>query len=214
MRKLCNASCIALLTLLTLSCRGKQGPEGPQGPPGQNLVRPQQGFIEGVARGRDQNGTPFNIPFRYTYYAGNPGEVLRRGADTLDIQFDREDSLGIGRLSFSLILKRSTSQASVSQLSGVIANINASPIPTFSVQAIPQVSIAQYPGTTQTVTGVQISGDTLLIGDFTFIRPQYTPPNFPIPGLDLSALANAHPDTVTGRFSVRLLPIIRYGRAG
>lgn len=208
-RLLLIAGLIALLT----DCRGKQGPEGPQGPQGpagQDLVRPQQGFIEGVARGKDNNGNAFNIPFRYTYYTANPGTATRRGADTLDIEFSREDSLGIGNLTISFRYQRSNGQTSNVDISGVAANISASPIPTHEIQTQPSINVPGYSslGTSQVVTNVQISGDTVVSGDFRFIRPQISQPPVPIPGVS----ANSHPDTVTGRFSIRLVPVISYGR--
>lgn len=193
-----------LLALLA-GCRGKQGPEGPQGPQGpagQDLVRPQQGFIEGVARGRDNSGAAFNIPFRYTYYTGAPGTATRRGADTLDIAFQREDSLGIGNLSISFTYRRSNGQTSGVDISGVAADISATPIPTHAFQPIPPVSALGYPGTSQTITNVQLSGDTVVSGEFRFIRPTTS-----LPGI-----TNTHADTVSGRFSVRLSPVVSYGR--
>lgn len=204
-----------VISFVIVSCRGKQGPVGPQGPPGpagQNYVRPQDGFIEGVATGKDQSGTPFRIPFRYTYYAGSPGQALRRGADTLSIEFSREDSLGIGSLYFSFTLRRSTLQASGINMTGTAADISTSPVPTFRIQVFPSVGLAAYPGTSQTLSNIQLRGDTLIKGEFRFIRPSYNPPPISIPGIDFSAIANAHPDTVTGRFEVRLVPIISYGR--
>ena len=66
MRVLVNHLVVALLIgWAAWSCRGK---EGPQGPAGQDLTRPQNGYIEGRARGKDNGGNAFNIPFRYTYY--------------------------------------------------------------------------------------------------------------------------------------------------
>ncbi|MCX7763991.1 MAG: hypothetical protein N2253_03735 [Bacteroidia bacterium] len=215
MHRVLRSASIAGVLIAFISCRGKQGPEGPQGPPGpagQNYVRPQNGFIEGVAIGKDQSGTPFRIPFRYTYYAGSPGQALRRGADTLNIEFSREDSLGIGNLSFSFTLRRSTLQASSINMTGTAADISTSPVPTFRIQVVPPLPPASYPGTSQTISNIQLRGDTLITGEFRFIRPSYTPPPIPVPGIDFSAIANAHPDTVTGRFEVRLVPIISYGR--
>ncbi|MCS7297716.1 MAG: hypothetical protein RMK19_00330 [Bacteroidia bacterium] len=188
-----------------LSCRGKQGPEGPQGPPGRDLVRPQQGFIEGVARGKDESGNAFSIPFRYTYYFGAPGEAQRVDANTLSIAFYREDSLGVGNLSISFTYNRNNRQASDVTLSGLAANATVSPIPVYTIQLRPEVG--GFAGTSQSVTNLELSGDTLISGEFSFINPQFNPP-LPVPGFS----PNTYPDTVRGRFSVRLIPIISYGR--
>lgn len=200
-RLLLIAGLIALLT----DCRGKQGPEGPQGPQGpagQDLVRPQQGFIEGVARGKDNNGNAFEIPFRYTYYTANPGTATRRGADTLVIQFSREDSLGIGNLTISFRYRRSNGQISNITLSGTAADITVVPIPTYNVQQIPADPLGLYSGTSETISNVQVVGDTLVSGEFRYIRP----------ATNLPAITNTHADTVSGRFSVRIMPTISYGR--
>lgn len=213
-----HKACLALIAfILTLvGCRGKRGPEGP---PGRDLTRPQDGFIEGTARGKDNAGNAFHIPFRYTYHFGNPGTAVRVNANTLRIEFGRWDELGIGYMNISFTYNRTTREASDIQISGIAADISQKPIPAHSfgtVSAVPPTPSPGtiYPGTTQRLTNIQLEGDTVLTADFEFIRPQFTSPPIPIPGLDLSAFENTHPDTVRGRLSVRLLPVVSYGRQG
>lgn len=200
--------------LLLITCKRKEGPQGPAGPPGKDLVRPQQGFIEGNARGKDNSGNPFDFSFRYTYHYGPPGTAEYVGNDLLRISFSREDEKGIGNISMSFRYNRSNGQISELNLSGIAADANSSPVKTYTIQIIPRIQPAGYPGTSQSITNVQISGDTLITGDFRYIRPAYNPPGISIPGVDLSALENPHPDTVYGRFSIKLIPIVSYGRQG
>ncbi|MCS6895425.1 MAG: hypothetical protein NZZ60_04670 [Bacteroidia bacterium] len=216
MRRLTVKVFVGLAVSLTM-CKRKEGPPGPPGPPGpagRDLTRPQEGFIEGTARGKDNSGNPFNISFRYTYYYGPSGIALLSGANELQISFAREDEKGIGNIGISFTYSRSNGQINDLQLSGVAADISTSPVRIYNVQQIPSINLANYPGTSQNLSNIQISGDTLITGNFTYIRPAYTPPNINIPGIDLSSLANPHPDTVSGRFSIRLTPIVSYGRQG
>jgi hypothetical protein len=189
------------------SCRGKEGPQGPAGPqgpqgnPGQDLTRPQDGFIEGTARGKDNAGNNFNIPFRYTYYFGL-GTYRTASANTLEIIFDRFDSLGVGSLSFSFQWNQSNNNVSSLSIDGVAANIAQSPAPTYNVETLPSIGTF-FAGTTQTISNLSLSGDTLQ-GRFQYIRPTYNN----VPGIG----TNTHPDTVSGTFKVRLIRTQRFNR--
>ncbi len=186
------------------SCRGKEGPQGPvgpQGPAGQDLTRPQNGYIEGRARGKDNGGTSFNIPFRYTYYS-SLGTYRVVGPDSFSISFERLDSLGIGSLSFSFSWGRNSNGIANLNISGTAADPSQTPVPTYDVTTIPAVPLF-FSGTTQSLSNLSLSGDTLR-GSFQYIRPSYN--NVPAFG------TNTHPDTVAGTFVVKLVPERRYNR--
>jgi len=194
------------VTLLLWSCRGKegpQGPQGPQGPAGQDLTRPRQGFIQGVARGKDNGGNPFNIRFSYSFYSASPGTWQATGQNTRDFDFSREDSLGIGYLSLAFRYDASNQQVSNVTIDGVAADLSRSPVPTYTIQQLPAVPNF-FPGTTQKITNVTINGDSVT-ANFQYIRPSYNN----VPGVG----TNTYPDTVEGSFSVKLLPITSFGRA-
>ncbi len=193
------------VVLLVWSCRGKegpQGPQGPQGPPGQDLVRPRQGFIQGVARGKDNGGNSFNIRFSYSFYPISPGTWQASGQNVRTFDFTREDSLGIGYLSLNFRYDASTQQVSNITIDGVAADISRSPTPTYPIQQLPAVPNF-FPGTTQEITNVTINGDSVT-GSFRYIRPSYNN----VPGIG----TNTHPDTVEGSFSVKLVPVTSFGR--
>lgn len=197
---------IVLAALLAWSCRGKegpQGPQGPQGPAGQDLVRPRQGFIQGVARGKDNGGNPFNISFSYSFYTASPGTWQATGQSTRDLDFTREDSLGVGYLSLSFRYDASNQQVSNLTIDGVAADISRYPVPTYTIQQLPPIPNF-FPGTTQQISNLTISGDSVK-GSFRYIRPSYNN----IPGIG----TNTHADTVDGTFSVKLLQTVSFGRA-
>nr|BAL55280.1 hypothetical protein HGMM_F25B04C23 [uncultured Bacteroidetes bacterium] len=205
--RLLSILAVGMAFSLVVSCRGKegpQGPQGPQGPAGKDLVRPQQGYIQGVARGKDNGGNPFTISFRYSFYLSSPGTWQNIDATTREFSFQREDSLGIGYLNLSFRYNTSNNQASNVTVDGVAADLSQSPIPTYTIQQLPSVP-GFFSGTTQTVSNVQFSGDSLT-GRLTYIRPSYNN----VPGIG----TNTHPDTVEATFAVRLQPIISYGRIG
>lgn len=204
MRILIAFAGLAALSLVDISCRGKegpQGPQGPQGPAGKDLIRPQQGYIEGTARGKDNGGNAFTIPFRYTYYY-SLGTYRATGTNTWQIDFSRADSLAIGELSFSFQWDQSNNTVSNLSISGTAANISQSPTPTYNVQILPSIP-SVFPGTSQSLSDIALSGDTLK-GRFQYIRPTYNN----VPGLG----TNTHPDTVEGTFSVRLVRTQSYNR--
>lgn len=190
------------------SCRGKegpQGPQGPQGPAGQDLTRPQNGYIEGRARGKDNSGNSFNIPFRYTYYF-SLGTYRVVGPDSFQIEFARAESLGIGRLSFSFSWGRNTNRVADATIGGTIADPSQNPVPTYEVRTLP--AVLGFPGTTQSLSNLSLSGDTLR-GNFQYIHPSHNRIN--IPGV-IDIEANNHPDTVEGSFLVKLVRERRYNR--
>lgn len=195
----------SLLVGALLSCRGKegpQGPQGPQGPAGQDLVRPRQGVIQGTARGRDNDGNAFNIPFSYSFYLGSPGTWRNVDANTREYSFRREDSLGIGFVELTFRHNASNNQISNLTIDGIAANSSDRPVPTYPITQLPSVPNF-FPGTTQTISNIAFSGDSLS-GRFTYIRPAYNN----VPGVG----TNTHADTVEGSFSVRLVPIRTYNR--
>jgi hypothetical protein len=205
MRVLANHLVVALLIgWAAWSCRGKegpQGPQGPQGPAGQDLTRPQNGYIEGRARGKDNSGNAFNIPFRYTYYF-SLGTYRLIGPDSLQIEFERGDSAGIGSLSLSFRWGRRSNTVGGVNISGTAADISQSPVPTYDVATLPAVP-SFFPGTTQSVRNLSLSGDTLRV-EFEYIRPSYNN----VPGIG----TNTYPDTVSGTFLVKLVQVRSYNR--
>lgn len=188
------------------SCRGKegpQGPQGPQGPAGQDLTRPQNGYIEGRARGRDNGGNAFNIPFRYTYYF-SLGTYRFIGPDSLRIEFERGDSTGIGSLSLSFNWGRRSNTVTNVTIEGTAADISQSPVPTYGVNVLAAIPPpVNFQGTSQSVSNLSLSGDTLR-GSFQYVRPSYN--NVPLIG------TNTHPDTVSGTFLVKLVQVRSYNR--
>ncbi len=184
---------ILLSSWMMWSCRGK---EGPQGPPGQDLTRPQNGYIEGRARGKDNGGNPFDIPFRYTYYF-SLGTYRFIGPDSLQIEFERGDSTGIGSLSLSFNWGRRSNTVTNVTIEGTAADISQSPVPTYRVNVLPTI-------TSQSVSNLSLSGDTLR-GSFRYVRPSYN--NVPLVG------TNTHPDTVSGTFMVKLVQVRTYNRS-
>jgi len=196
---------ILLSSWMMWSCRGKEGPQGPpgpQGPAGQDLTRPQNGYIEGRARGKDNSGNPFDIPFRYTYYF-SLGTYRFIGPDSLRIEFERGDSTGIGSLSLSFNWGRRSNTVSAVTIEGTAADISQSPVPTYTVNTLPAVP-SLFPGTSQSVSNLSLSGDTLR-GSFQYVRPSYNN----IPGIG----TNTHPDTVSGTFMVKLVQVRSYNRS-
>jgi hypothetical protein len=208
---------ITVLTVILLSswmmwsCRGKEGPQGPpgpqgpagpQGPPGQDLTRPQNGYIEGRARGKDNGGNPFDIPFRYTYYF-SLGTYRFIGPDSLRIEFERGDSTGIGSLSLSFNWGRRSNTVTDVTIEGTAADISQSPVPTYTVSTLPALP-PLFPGTSQSVSNLSLSGDTLR-GSFQYVRPSYNN----IPGIG----TNTHPDTVSGTFLIKLVQVRSYNRS-
>ncbi|RMF54076.1 MAG: hypothetical protein D6750_00235 [Bacteroidetes bacterium] len=199
---------VVLVALLVWSCRGKegpQGPQGPQGPAGQDLVRPRQGFIQGVARGKDNGGNPFNIRFSYSFYTTSPGTWQATGQNTREFDFTREDSLGIGYLSLSFRYDASNQQVSNITIDGVAADLSRSPVPTYTIQQLPSVPNVPniFPSTTQQITNVTVNGDSVT-ANFRYIRPSYNN----VPGVG----TNTYPDTVEGSFSVKLVQTTSFGR--
>lgn len=205
MRVLVNHLVVALLIgWAAWSCKGKegpQGPQGPQGPAGQDLTRPQNGYIEGRARGKDNGGNAFNIPFRYTYYF-SLGTYRLIGPDSLQIEFERGDSAGIGSLSLSFRWGRRSNTVGGVNINGTAADISQSPVPTYDVTTLPAVP-SFFSGTTQSVRNLSLSGDTLR-GEFEYIRPSYNN----VPGIG----TNTYPDTVSGTFLVKLVQVRSYNR--
>ncbi len=195
-----------LISLLSLGCKGKEGPQGPpgpqgpQGPAGQDLVLPQQGFIRGEAKGKDNSGSPFDFSFSYSF-AFSPGTWRSINATTKEFEFGRGDSLGIGYLSFSFQHNSTNNTVSNVSIEGQAADISTRPVPTYNVQVIPAVP-GFFPGTTQQITDLTVNGDSIS-GKFLYIRPSYNVPNIG---------TNTHPDTVEGTFGVRLVPTRSYGR--
>ncbi len=203
MRNLLAFAGMLAMSVVATNCRGKEGPQGPQGPSGADLVRPQQGFIEGIARGRDNSGNAFNIPFRYTYYF-SLGTYRSTGTNTWQFDFSRADSLGIGELSFSFQWNQSNNSVSNLTINGTAANITQSPTPTYDVQTLPNIPNV-FPGTSQTVSNLALNNDTLT-GRFEYIRHSYN--NVPSFG------TNTHADTVEGTFSIKLVRTQSYNRLG
>jgi len=201
MRVLANHLVVALLIgWAAWSCKGKEGPQGPQGPAGQDLTRPQNGYIEGRARGKDNGGNAFDIPFRYTYYF-SLGTYRLIGPDSLQIEFERGDSAGIGSLSLSFRWGRRSNTVGGVNINGTAADISQSPVPTYDVTTLPAVP-SFFSGTTQ-VRNLSLSGDTLR-GEFEYIRPSYNN----VPGIG----TNTYPDTVSGTFLVKLVQVRSYNR--
>jgi hypothetical protein len=189
MRSLVRLHAVILLSFWMMwSCRGKEGPQGPPGPPGQGLTRPQNGYIEGRARGKDNDGNPFDIPFRYTYYS-SLGTYRFIEPDNLQIEFERGDSAGIGSLSLSFNWDRISDAVTNVLINGTVAEISQSPVPTYTVNVLPGVPFLNFPGTSQSVSNLSLSRDTLR-GSFQYVRPSYNTVSIPgvgtIPG-------NTHP---------------------
>jgi len=208
MRSLITGLAVILLSSWMMwSCRGKEGPQGPpgpQGPAGQDLTRPQNGYIEGRARGKDNGGNPFDIPFRYTYYF-SLGTYRFIGPDSLRIEFERGDSTGIGSLSLSFNWGRRSNTVTNVSIEGTAADISQSPVPTYTVNVLPAIPPPiNFPGTSQSVSNLSLSGDTLR-GSFQYVRPSYNN----IPGIG----TNTHPDTVSGTFMVKLVQVRSYNRS-
>jgi hypothetical protein len=94
-------------------------------------------------------------------------------------------------------------------IEGTAADISQSPVPTYTVNVLPAVPLLNFPGTSQSVSNLSLSGDTLR-GSFQYVRPSYNTvsiPNFgTIPG-------NTHPDTVSGTFLVKLVQARSYNRS-
>jgi hypothetical protein len=166
------------------------------------LVRPQQGSIQGTARGKDNNGNAFTIPFRYTYYYGTSGTVQAIDTNTREFSFTREDSLGLGNISLTFRYNASNQSVSNVTIDGVAADISQQPAPTYTIQQLPSVPNV-FPGTTQNISNVVYAGDSVT-GRLLYIRPSYNN----VPGIG----TNTHPDTVEATFSIRVLPIRSYGR--
>ncbi|MCS7163138.1 MAG: hypothetical protein NZ958_07440 [Bacteroidia bacterium] len=206
---------LATTSFLSWACRGK---EGPAGPPGRDLSRPQQGFVEGTARGKDEAGNPFDIRFRYTYYPQNSGTWRVVSGSVRELTFTRQDSLGIGSITFTLRYDASNNQVTVTGLSGVAADISQKPVPTHSFQIIPRLDTTIFgfpirvPGTTQEVSDFTFSGDNIQ-GKFRFIRPQYERPSgLPPQAANLLPPNNQHPDTIVGSFSISLTEVRPFNR--
>ncbi len=181
-----------IISLLSLGCKRKEGPQGPPGPAGQDLTRPKRGFIQGVARGRDNDGRDFTIPFYYSFEP-YPGYRTRIDNYTERFSFYREDSLGIGYVSISFKYDRSTRSITDLQIYGEAADIDARDfIPTYT-----------FSGYYMNVTGDEISdlviGEDSISGKFKVVM-QASPPN------------NLYPDIVSGSFGVRLLRTREYNR--
>ncbi len=196
---------ILLFSWMMWSCRGKEGPQGPpgpQGPAGQDLTRPQNGYIEGRARGKDNRCNPFDIPFRYTYYF-SLGTYRFIGPDSLRIEFERGDSTGIGSLSFSFNWGRRSNTVTNVTIEGTAADISQSSVPTYRINilTIPPLNL---PVTSQSVSNLSLSGDTLR-GSFQYVRPRYDS----ISGIG----TNTWPDTVSGTFLVKLVQVRSYDRS-
>ncbi len=208
MRSLVRLHAVILLSFWMMwSCRGKEGPQGPpgpQGPAGQDLTRPQNGYIEGRARGKDNGGNPFDIPFRYTYYF-SLSTYRFIGPDSLRIEFERGDSTGIGSLSLSFNWGRRSNTVTDVSIEGTAADISQSPVPTYTVNVLPAIPPpVNFQGTSQSVSNLSLSGDTLR-GSFRYVRPSYN--NVPLVG------TNTHPDTVSGTFLVKLVQVRSYNRS-
>jgi hypothetical protein len=207
MRSLVRLHAVILLSSWMMwSCRGKEGPQGPpgpQGPAGQDLTRPQNGYIEGRARGKDNGGNPFDIPFRYTYYF-SLGTYRFIGPDSLRIEFKRGDSTGVGSLDLSFNWGRRSNTVTDVSIEGTAADISRSPVPTYGVNVLPAVPLLNFPGTSQSVSNLSLSGDTLR-GSFQYVRPSYNN----IPGIG----TNTHPDTVSGTFLIKLVQVRSYNRS-
>ncbi len=215
MRVLVNHLVVAfLIGWAAWSCRGKEGPQGPsgpqgpQGPAGQDLTRPQNGYIEGRARGKDNGGNPFDIPFRYTYYF-SLGTYSFIGPDSLQITFERGDSTGIGSLSLSFNWWRRSNTVTDESINGTVADISQSPVPTYAVSTLSAFPLLNFPGTSQSVSNLSLSGDTLR-GSFQYVRPSYNTTFIPNVG---TIPANTHPDTVSGTFMVKLVRARSYNRS-
>jgi hypothetical protein len=209
MRSLVRLHAVILLSSWIMwSCRGKEGPQGPPGPPGQGLTRPQNGYIEGRARGKDNDGNPFDISFRYTYYS-SLGTYRFIEPDNLQIEFERGDSAGIGSLSLSFNWDRINDAVTNVLINGTVADISQSPVPTYTVNVLPAVPLFNFPGTSQSVSNLSLSGDNLR-GSFQYVRPSYNTVSIPgvgtIPG-------NTYPDTVSGTFVVKLAHVHSYNRS-
>jgi hypothetical protein len=201
MRSLIRLHAVILLSSwMVWSCRGK---EGPQGPPGRDFTRPQNGYIEGRARGKDNGGNLFDIPFRYTYYF-SLGTYRFIGPDSLRIEFERGDSTGVGSLGLSFNWGRRSNTVTDVSIEGTVADISQSPVPTYTVNVLLGNPLLNFPGTSQSVSNLSLSGDTLR-GSFRYVRPSYN--NIPAIG------TNTHPDTVSGTFMVKLVQVRSYNRS-
>lgn len=195
-----------LLSLWTgWSCRGK---EGPQGPAGQDLTRPQNGYIEGRARGKDNSGNSFNIPFRYTYYYFNPGTYQLIGPDSFQIDFERAESLGIGSLSFSFKWGRN-GVADVA-INGTIADPSQNPVPTYEVVTL-HAADGLFQLTPQSLSNLFLSGDTLR-GSFQYVHLPHNRIDINVGPIKINVEANNHPDTVEGSFLIKLVRGRRHNR--
>ncbi|MCS7189475.1 MAG: hypothetical protein RMJ66_06735 [Bacteroidia bacterium] len=196
---------IASVLVIWISCRGKEGPQGPagpQGPPGRDLVRPQQGRVQGIAFGKDNNGNAFNIPFSYSFLSdGNPGIWRSVDANTKEFSFLRTDSLSIGYIDLTFRYNASNNTVSNVSIEGLAANIAGTPAATYTIQQIPSIP-GIFQGTVQDVSNVSVNGDSVS-GSILYVRPAYNIPNLG---------SNVHPDTVRATFSVRLIPTVSYGR--
>lgn len=184
------------------SCRGKEGPQGPPGPAGQNLTWPQQGYIEGEARGKDNDGTPFVIPFHYVYHYGLPGtwEPNPNDSNVVDISIQRHDGAGAGyfQISFSYDKQNrrvcTTSLCPLPYISATITDVSQRP-------TVPVYYLSYTPTRDSVQIQVQSFSEQGITGRIMYISPA-----------DTLNTNNRYADTVTANFSVELVRLRRYQR--
>ena len=96
-------------------------------------------------------------------------------------------------------------------IDGTAADIfSQPPVPTYGVNVLPAIPPPlSFPGTSQSVSNLSLSGDTLR-GSFQYVRPSYN--TIFIPGVG-TIPGNTHPDTVSGTFVVKLVQVRSYNRS-
>ncbi|MCS6789715.1 MAG: hypothetical protein NZ580_01845 [Bacteroidia bacterium] len=205
MRKV-TALLIPTTLLFVWSCRGKQGPQGPQGPqgnPGRDLTRPQQGYIEGRARGKDNAGNAFDFTFRYSYYFAVPGAIQALSGNIREIFFERSDSAGLGNISIRFRFNPSNNQTSDVTIEGNAVELRGNTVSAYALEYY--LNAPGLPRVTREIRNVRLLGDTACTGEFVYIRETGG-------GMIPNTPSNTHPDTVSGTFNVKLLPVRSYGR--